>query len=179
MTLPKARVNCVALSGEARQCGGMKRLIIPVLSGLLILTCCAPLNTYYKPGASVPTLNKDTTACEVQALRDVPPSTLTRLKPPVYIPAGRTCNAAGQCVDVPGYYVPGGYETYDPNDGLRLRVERQCMADKGYAPVSIPACPDAVAKAAPLRATRTLPRLTETSCVIHNADGSFQIVNRG
>lgn len=150
-------------------------LLLPVA----LIMACAPLETYYKPGATVATLNRDTTACEVKALRDVPPSTLTRRKPPVFIPGERRCNAAGQCVQTRGYYVPGGFETYDPNDGLRLRVERQCMADKGYAPVSIPPCPDAVAKAAPPAATTRLPTLNAASCVIRNSDGSFQIVTRG
>ena len=157
----------------------MKNLLRSCALALLVVGACAPLQTYYKPGASVSMLNRDTTACEVKALRDVPPSTLTRRKPPVFVAGNRVCNAAGQCAVTPGYYVPGGFETYDPNDGLRLRVERQCMADKGYAPVSIPPCPDSVKNAAPVRATTTLPTLTQSSCVIRNSDGTFQIVNRG
>jgi hypothetical protein len=53
------------------------------------------------------------------------------------------------------------------------------MADQGFVPVSIPACPSAVAQAAPQRATTTLPPLNDKSCVIRNDDGSFQIVTRG
>ena len=145
----------------------------------MILAACAPLETYYRPGATVAQLNRDTTACEVQALRDVPASTVTRRKPPVFVPPRRSCDANGNCTEIPGYYVPGGFETFDPNAGLRLRVERQCMADKGYAPVSIPACPDSVAKAAPARTTTRLPEISAQSCVIRNSDGSFQIVTRG
>jgi hypothetical protein len=69
--------------------------------------------------------------------------------------------------------------SYDPNDGLRKQVERQCMADIGYSPVSIPVCPDNVARAVPPAATRVLPALGPKACVIRNRDGSFQIVNRG
>ena len=69
--------------------------------------------------------------------------------------------------------------TFDPNEDLRNRVEAQCMADKGFAPVSIPACPRNVARAAPTRATTTLPALNPKSCVIRNSDGSFQIVTQG
>lgn len=156
----------------------MKHLPFTLMAGLALIVGCAPLETYYKPGATVATLNRETTACQVRALRDVPPSTLTRRKPPVFIPPSQVCDASGNCAVRPGYYVPGGFETYDPNDGLRLRVERQCMADKGFAPVSIPVCPDGIANAAPSGVTTRLPPLSDRSCVIRNSDGSFQIVDR-
>lgn len=176
---PVARVKCVATVGQEGHDCLMSNRYFAVFAGLTALAACAPLETYYKPGVSVARVNRDTTACEVRALRDVPPSTITRRRPPIYIPGRRHCDADGNCVSRPGHYVPGGFETFDPNDGLRLRVERQCMADKGYAPVSIPVCPDSVANAVPPRATTRLPNLTEGSCVIRNKDGSFQIVNRG
>ncbi len=150
-----------------------------ILTALLALSACAPLNTYYKPGAAVGTLNRETTACQVAALRKVPSSTQVRRLPPEFVPPRRVCNAAGQCATSPGYYVPGEVVTFDPNDGLRRRVESQCMADRGYAPVSIPPCPDSIARATPPRATTTLPALNERSCVIRNRGGSFQIVTRG
>ncbi|KIN60973.1 hypothetical protein Z945_1956 [Sulfitobacter noctilucae] len=149
------------------------------LLALITLTACAPLETYYKPGASVAAVNRDTTACAVQALEDVPQVMQIIRKPPRFIPGRRVCDADGNCKQKPGYYIDGGVESYDPNVALRQRVERQCMADKGYAPVSIPPCPDRVAKAAPLAATTRLPQLNEGSCVIRNGDGSFQIVTRG
>lgn len=149
-----------------------------VLCGAALLAC-APLETYYKPGASLTDLNRDTTACEVAALRDVPVSFQIRRKPPVFVPGNRSCDAEGNCTGHHGYYIDGGVESYDPNVALRGRVELQCMADKGYAPVSIPPCPDRIAKATPAAATTRLPALTENSCVIRNKSGSFQIVNKG
>lgn len=140
---------------------------------------CAPLTTYYQPGKSVGTLNRDTTTCQVSALRDVPASTQIRRIPPEFVPPRRICDSAGNCRVIPGYYIPGEVISYDPNDGLRKRVERQCMADKGYSPVSIPPCPDNVARAVPVAATRVLPPLGPKACVIRNKDGTFQIVNRG
>jgi len=140
---------------------------------------CAPLNTYYRPGATVAAVNRDTTACQVSALQQVPSSVQVRRLPPEYVPPRRQCDSAGRCVTSRGYYIPGEVVSFDPNDALRKRVEVQCMADKGFAPVSIPPCPDNMAKAAPARATTTLPSLTPTSCVIRNSNGSFQIVNRG
>lgn len=150
--------------------------LLPIAGAALF--ACAPLETYYKPGASLSVVAQETTACEVSALRDVPPSTLTRRLPPVFVPGTKTCDGAGTCKVTAGYYVPGGFESYDPNDGLRLRVERQCMANKGYAPVSFAQCPDSVANAAPAGVTTQLPELTEGSCVIRNRDGTIFIVNR-
>ncbi len=144
------------------------------------LCACAPLTTYYKPGVSVSRLDRDTTACKVKALRDVPQSIVVRRYPPEYIPPLRNCDAAGNCRIVRGgYYRPGETFTYDPNDSLRRKVEQQCMADRGYGRVSIQPCPSNVARAAPPKATSRLPQLTPNSCVIRNNDGSFQIVNRG
>jgi hypothetical protein len=157
----------------------MKPAVLKSFALVFILSACAPLKTYYKPGATVSALNRDTTACEVKALHEVPQVFLIRRLPPRYIPGRRKCDAAGKCFERPGFYVDGGVESYDPNVGLRNRVERQCMADKGYAPVSIPLCPENVAKAAPAGVTTRLPNLRETSCVIRNSDGTFQIVTQG
>ncbi|GLQ26551.1 hypothetical protein [Sulfitobacter pacificus] len=174
-----ARVNCVALIRDDGQYHSMKHLYSSlILSGALLLAC-APLETYYKPGASVATLNRDTTACEVSALRNVPVSYQVRRKPPIFVPGNRSCDAEGNCTGHHGYYISGGVESYDPNLALRNRVEVQCMADKGYAPVSIPPCPDSIARSTPAAATTKLPQLTDKSCVIRNKSGSFQIVNRG
>ena len=157
----------------------MRPLPLRALIALTFLAGCAPLQTYYKPGVALSTLERDTTRCQVKALRDVPASTQVRRLPPVYVPGRRVCDAQGKCSNAPGYFVPGRVETFDPNEGLRLRVERQCMTDKGYAPVSIPVCPDSVAAAAPPGTTTRLPQLTDRSCVIRNSDGSFRIVTRG
>ena len=167
------------LRADLVQNDAMKHYHLMGLAGVLFLVGCAPLNTYYKPGVSVNALERQTTACQTRALREVPSSTQVRRTPPRYIPGSRVCNAAGTCVTRPGRYIPGELVTFDPNDGLRKRVEAQCMADKGYAPVSIPPCPDSIARATPARATTTLPNLNRNSCVIRNSDGSFQIVTRG
>ncbi|ASM72441.1 MULTISPECIES: hypothetical protein [Roseobacteraceae] len=145
----------------------------------LALPACAPLTLYYKAGAPVATVQRDTTACQVQALRDAPVANQIRRTPPTYVPARRVCNSAGLCTTTGGYYLPGEVYTYDVNGPLRKRVENQCMADRGYSPASIPACPNGVKQAATPAATATLPRLTPKSCAIRNSDGSFQIVNQG
>lgn len=173
------RVNSIVLDMISRQDTKMNRLYLISLIPLLGLAACAPLETYYRPGVSVSAMQRQTTNCEVSALRDVPVSTQIRRTPPQYIPHRRICNSEGKCRSRGGYYMPGEIYSYDANAGLRGRVERQCMADKGYVPVSIPPCPDNVSRAAPAGATRILPQLTSKSCVIRNRDGSFQIVTRG
>ena len=137
-----------------------------VISFMAVLAGCTPLDTYYKPGATVANMQRTTTECAVSALEKVPPST-------------QRCNGQGQCHVTPGYFVPGAVYEVDPNAQLRRRVVGQCMTDAGFAPVSIPACPTNVAKAAPRASTTTLPALNANSCAIRNHDGSFQIVTRG
>jgi len=179
MTHPKARGKRIVFSPHRVQDGLMKHSVLIPIASVLAFAGCAPLNTYYKPGVSVTALDRQTLSCQTRALREVPSSTQVRRTAPRFVPGQRKCDAAGVCVTTPGYHVPGELVTFDPNDGLRKRVEQQCMADKGYAPVSIPPCPDAVARVTPARATTTLPRLTENSCVIRNSNGTFQIVTRG
>jgi len=144
-----------------------------------LLAGCAPLSIYYKPGVTVAMMERDTHACAVASLRDVPVNTQIRRTPARYIPGRRVCDAAGACTTTEGYYIPGEIYTVDVNKRLRAQVENQCMADRGYAPVSIPPCPDGVARAAPAAQTTVLPALSAQSCVIRNSDGSFQIVTKG
>ena len=175
-----ARVNTFVLAPGTRHNVPMKQFLFTALSAGVMVAACSPLNTYYKPGASVAALNRDTTNCKVQALRDVPASTQVRRIPPEFVPPVRQCDANNRCTVIrPGYFIPGEVISYDPNDKLRKQVEGQCMADKGYAPVSIPPCPDSIARSTPARATKTLPALNPKSCVIRNQDGSFQIITRG
>ncbi|MGR3511071.1 MAG: hypothetical protein ACU0FF_17420 [Sulfitobacter sp.] len=150
-----------------------------MVSFMAVLAGCAPLDTYYKPGATVANMQRTTTECAVSALEKVPPSTQLVRDPPQFVPPHQRCNSHGQCHVTPGYFVPGAVYEIDPNAQLRRRVVGQCMADAGFDPVSIPACPSSVARAAPVMSTTTLPALNAKSCAIRNRDGSFQIVTRG
>ena len=143
------------------------------------LAGCAPLSIYHKPGVSVTRMQSDQTNCEVAALRDAPVATQIRQRPPVFVPPRKICDAAGTCYTEPGYWVQGEIYTVDVNADLRGRVQTQCMAQKGYQPVSIPLCSASLARAAPPGQTTTLPRLTEQSCAIRNRDGTWQIVSQG
>jgi hypothetical protein len=149
-----------------------------VLSLLAVLAGCAPLTIYHREGVAVTRMQTDQTNCEVSALRDVPEARQVRRGPPRYIPGPRYCDRLGNCRYGPGYYIPGEIYTVDTNAGLRGRVADQCMAQKGYAPVTLPQCTNAVAQSVPRGATRVLPKLTSSSCVIRNQGGSWQIVSQ-
>lgn len=150
------------------------RLSIP-LAFLALTACDTSLSTYYQSGVSVSRMQTDTTRCEVQALKEAPVANQVRQRPPIYFPGSQYCGPGG-CYYRPGYWVDGGIYTVDVNADLRGRVQDLCMAQKGYQPVNLPACSVSVAAAAPPRATTTLPRLTENSCVVRYDDGSWQIV---
>ena len=154
----------------------MRVALLPILV-LAAAAGCGPVSIYYKPGESVTRLDTDRTGCQVAALRDAPVANQIRQNPPIYIPGARRCDAAGNCIQEPGHYVSGGFYTVDVNAPLRDRVEGMCMARKGYQPVQIPRCSQAVIDAAPKRATERLPQLTTSSCVIPYRDGTWQIVN--
>lgn len=72
----------------------------------LVLTGCLPVTTYYAEGVSAAQLERDRTRCDVQALREAPVANQTRQSAPRYVPR-RVCNAAGQCYDRGGYWIPG------------------------------------------------------------------------
>ncbi|WP_415920690.1 hypothetical protein [Tateyamaria sp. SN6-1] len=149
------------------------------LSCLLAGAACLPLNTFYAEGVSVAQLERDTTQCDVQALRDAPVANVVRQGPPRFVRGRSSCDATGKCHHSAGYWVPGEVYSVDVNADLRARVKGQCMADRGYAPVEIPACPAGVSQAAPDGRTTILPTLNEKTCVIRNQDGSIHIVQRG
>lgn len=140
---------------------------------------CAPLDIYYKPGATVEKLDRETTACKVAALKDAPVANQIRREPPILIPGRVYCDGAGYCYDTGPYWVEGRIYTVDVNAGLRRKLEDQCMAAKGFAPVRIPQCPAGTSDKVPARATTRLPPLSETSCAIRYRSGAFQIVEAG
>lgn len=152
------------------------RLRLILAAVVLTLSGCLPLSTYYKTGVPVAQLQSDTTACEINALRDVPVATRIKTTPPRYIPPRKFCKPDGSCVQKGGHWIEGEVYSYDANKSLRGRAKAQCMAAKGYRPVEIPPCPDRIARSVPPAATKTLPTLTPSSCVIRNKGGSWQIV---
>jgi hypothetical protein len=153
------------------------RSILPLLAPMLLIGCL-PVSTYYAEGVSFAQLERDNTQCDVAALRDAPVATRTRQYPPQYVPR-RVCDQAGNCFNRGGYWVPGEIYSVDVNASLRSRVKALCMADRGYRPVELPACPQGVANAAPPGPSPVLPRLDARSCAIRTQGGGFRIVTQG
>lgn len=144
-----------------------------------VLASCGPLSTYYREGESVSRMETETTECRVQALRDAPVSNQIRQGPPTYWPGRRYCDNRGRCYRSGGWWEPGRIYTVDVNKGLRDTVEAQCMAQRGYRPISLPPCRQSVKSQVPAARTTELPPLSTESCFVKFDDGSFQIITPG
>jgi hypothetical protein len=143
----------------------------------LLLAACGPLGLYHKAGVPVAAMNSTLTDCEVEALAKVPVDRRIE-RDPIRIVPRRVCDSAGNCTVVHDR-VGGEVRTWDANANLRARVLNQCMTNKGFTYVNLPACPQGIRNAAPAGATTVLPRLAPNSCAIRNGDGTFQIVTPG
>ncbi|WP_237028995.1 hypothetical protein [Phaeobacter porticola] len=142
---------------------------------ILGLTGCGPVAVYHRAGVDVARRDTDLLTCEVSALRDAPVATQIRQHPPIFRPGQDICRS-GHCYHHPGYWEDGGIYTVDANADLRERVERACMAEKGYQTVAVKRCPQSVADAVGTRRSATLSALTENSCAIARRGQSPQIV---
>ncbi|WP_037315902.1 hypothetical protein [Ruegeria halocynthiae] len=151
------------------------RLLLPVM----VLSSCGPLSLYYREGESVSRMQTETTQCQVQALKDAPVANQVRQGAPTYWPGRTYCDSQGRCHRSPGWWQPGQVYTVDVNKGLRNTVEAQCMAQKGYRPVSLPPCKQGVKSRVPAVPTTTLPPLSTQSCFVKFDNGSFQIITPG
>ena len=170
----KPIVSGCALGHDA----GMRlSILVPIL--MLLAACAGPVDMYYKPGISVSRLSTDTTDCQVRALRDAPVANQIRQRPPIFVPGNTWCDPKGRCYTSPGYWIDGGTYTIDANADLRGRVEAQCMAARGYAPLTLPRCSQQVVAAAPAKRTTRMPRVGPESCIITYEGGGFQIVTPG
>ncbi len=161
-----------------RQCKCMKT-VIPLLVSMMALSACGPMSLYYREGESVARMQSETTECRVQAVNDVPVNNQIRQSPPVYWPGRSYCDGRGRCYRTPGWWEPGNIYTVDVNKGLRNNVEAQCMAKRGFRPVSLPPCRSGVKSRVPAAQTTKLPPLNNESCFVKFKDGSFQIITPG
>ncbi|MEM1004092.1 MAG: hypothetical protein AAF496_10955 [Pseudomonadota bacterium] len=151
------------------------RLLVP----LMVLSACGPLSLYYREGASVSRMQTETTQCQVAALKQAPVANQVRQGPPIYRPGRTYCDGRGRCYRDGGWWQPGQIYTVDVNQTLRNQVEAQCMAQKGYRPISLPPCRQNVKSGVPATRTTTLPPLGTESCFVRFDDGSFQIITPG
>ncbi|KAA2316112.1 hypothetical protein DL237_13540 [Pseudooceanicola sediminis] len=161
---------------------------------LVALAGCAPQTPYerytsgevmrnypYRAGASGAQTQRAITDCQVSAAQRVPQQLLVQTTPTYVTPTQTQCNRYGTqtiCNTTGGQIMGGQTYTSDANAGLRARVYAQCMADKGFRAVDLPACPVGT----PLTATFTAPTLAplaRSSCYIVTPDGRTMIGNRG
>jgi hypothetical protein len=178
MTDGSEPVNSIVAGQWLGHDGAMKIMNISLIGIALALGACEPMSLFHRPGVSVAQMQSDSTECEVQALRDAPVASQMRQNPPVFIPGNTFCNADGQCRTSPGTWIPGAYSTVDVNADLRSRVMQQCMAKRGYQPVTLRDCSSGIRAAVTPAQTTILPKLTETSCVIRHDGGAWQIVTQ-
>ncbi|MGV6804604.1 MAG: hypothetical protein ACWA49_10395 [Ruegeria sp.] len=155
------------------------KTVLRLIFLMILVGACGPLSIYYREGESVARLQSETTKCQVQALKDAPVANQVRQGPPVYWPGQTYCDGRGNCYRTAGWWEPGRVYSVDVNQGLRNTVEAQCMARKGYRPVSLPPCKQAVKSRVPPARTTTLPPLGTESCFVKFKDGSFQIITPG
>lgn len=140
------------------------------------LASCGPLSTYYRDGVSVSRQQSEILDCQVSSLRYAPVANEIRQSPPIYFPGRTVCNASGHCYVTPGWWQPGNVYTVDRNAGLRAQVERQCMAQKGFAPVELPRCKQNVTAQVFPAPNSKLPALGPNSCIAKLGDGTLRIV---
>ncbi len=153
------------------------RLPLVPLALLTLLIGCDSLSLYHRAGVSVQRMESDLIDCQISALRQAPVRTVLRRTPAIWVPERRICDSNGNCHIRAGFWRPGQIYSEDVNAGLRERVENRCMARLGYSPVTLPACPQNVRRAAPPGVTTRLPKLTEKSCVIRDRSAdTWQIV---
>ena len=148
------------------------RLLLPAF---VALAACTPPSLYHKPGGSMGALDRDLAACRAAAAREVPQALRTRTIAPDTM-LRPVCLPNGYCYWDRVTLRPAQIETYDANSDLRAEVIRLCMADKGYARVTLPACAPAVASQATIRSDSALPGLSDRSCALRTDAGRWRVV---
>ncbi|MWB77451.1 hypothetical protein GLS40_05385 [Pseudooceanicola sp. 216_PA32_1] len=150
--------------------------VLPAFALLALLGACGSETIYYRPGVEVTRAQGDEVACGRSALADAPVRMEREVIPGDYVPPHKHCDAAGNCLVEPGFWQPDRFVTRDVNKDLRRQIARQCMAEKGYQRITLPACSNGVKAAVPPAITTVMPRLTSQACVIQRPNDYYQIV---
>lgn len=124
----------------------MKNRITALVSLVTLAACVTEPSVYtaaWKIGQNGAARETDITACEVESLSKVPRALTTNVTPVYRTPSNVQCTSYGystNCVDYGGQVYGGQAYTQDVNAGLRERVQWQCLARKGYTPITRPTC---------------------------------------
>ena len=137
-----------------------------------------PLRAYpYKAGVSFARIDSDRTDCQIEAAQRVPQNIVVSTTPSYSTPVQTTCNQIGTqtfCNQTGGQTYGGQTTSSDANAGLRVRAYGQCMANKNYRFVDIPACPQGVDLSSQNNEPVLRP-LSRTTCYQIYPSGGFAI----
>lgn len=146
---------------------------------LTVLGGCLSQTLYYRSGASIDRARADEVECGRIALAQAPVAREREVIHDALLPGPVICEVIDgerQCYREPPWAAPPRVVVRDVNKELRALIARQCMADRGYDRVTLPACSDQVAASVTPAITRVMPRLTPQSCVIRQGGEKYQIV---
>jgi hypothetical protein len=124
-------------------------------------------NLPYKAGASWSSSDSDATDCRIEASQRVPQNIVESTTPTYTTPVSSQCNQIGTqtlCTQTGGRTRRGRTTSTDTNVSLRTRAYEQCMVNKNYRFVDIPACPPVPNLHALIIETALFPPLTPTTC---------------
>ncbi|MES0879367.1 hypothetical protein [Roseibium sp. SCP14] len=122
-----------------------RRTAITASLGLaLVLSACQSLgggvDVVHKTGSTFAQRQGVIDACQVAALKDVPPAYETRIVGGYGGGFGPRYCAGWACYGYRGYAAPPTTVSFDPNDPLRARQFQRCLRNKGYTLISRPVC---------------------------------------
>jgi hypothetical protein len=119
------------------------RSVVPFLFMCVALVSCqsfgGSVQFVHKTGSTLEQRSNVIDACQVAALRDVPPAYETRTVGGYGGFGPRYC-AGWACYGYRGYAAPPTIVSYDPNEALRARQFQRCLGHKGYVLMSRPSC---------------------------------------
>jgi hypothetical protein len=171
---------------------------IPSILGLAVLASalvgCAPQTPYdkykagqpiqnfpYKAGTTPAETQRTLTDCQIEAAQRVPQQMVVRTTPSYTTPVQTQCNRIGTqtfCNSTGGDTYGGQTYTSDANAGLRVQAFAQCMGDKGYRFVNVPACPMGTT-AANLDKSPVLRPFSRNTCYFVTESGQSAVGNLG
>ncbi|MEO1563305.1 MAG: hypothetical protein AAFR98_07700 [Pseudomonadota bacterium] len=131
---------------------------------VFVLAGCGTHVFFYKDGESKAVLAEDLLACEAEALERAPVD-IVEDDIEFGIVSFRHRNVI---------FAPAQIQTRDANLGLRARLERSCMASKGYTRLELDRCENPIG---PTDQT-VLPPAENVACYVKNPDRSVTFVER-
>lgn len=146
---------------------------LSTLLATALLTACVSDTVYHAPGVSIAARDAAFAQCQAQALRQYPVRNETRTRPPTFIPATETCDAAGVCTRTEAYWEPGETYIVDVNRDFRRTATQGCMGDAGFSRVSLPFCEEGTA----VTYSTTIPTLSGGTCLLRQRGAEPLIVN--